>query len=247
VSGQDEGDWIRVLFPKKETVERFLPKQNAQGDECLEHKGEDCWRVVDSSGQQRPVSYRRTKNFDDKDGHVQPAPLDTMVTGQDEGDWIRVLVPKDVVGNVPPGTVLDDGIAHPDWQNFYLCSHPAMQRNRQDVITVKAPHYYVLLDQNDFVKQRKRLQQLLLHLCFNYGRCTRSVSYPTPTYYADLLCDRARVWLQALHPQSLDDWSDTASSLSMTAEDIEKHVRTANSLFTKEEVTKDLQGLLFWL
>ena len=30
------------------------------------------------------------------------------------------------------------------------------------------------------------------YLCHLYSRCTRAVSYPTPTYYAHLVAERAR-------------------------------------------------------
>ena len=36
------------------------------------------------------------------------------------------------------------------------------------------------------------LETLAYYLCHLYSRCTRSVSYPTPTYYAHLAADRAR-------------------------------------------------------
>ena len=35
-------------------------------------------------------------------------------------------------------------------------------------------------------------QVLSYYLCHLYSRCTRAVSYPTPTYYAHLVADRAR-------------------------------------------------------
>ena len=33
---------------------------------------------------------------------------------------------------------------------------------------------------------------LSYYLCHLYSRCTRAVSYPTPTYYAHLVAERAR-------------------------------------------------------
>ena len=35
-------------------------------------------------------------------------------------------------------------------------------------------------------------QVLSYYLCHLYSRCTRAVSYPTPTYYAHLVAERAR-------------------------------------------------------
>ena len=35
-------------------------------------------------------------------------------------------------------------------------------------------------------------EQLAYYLCHLYSRCTKSVSYPAPTYYSHLAADRAR-------------------------------------------------------
>ncbi len=32
-------------------------------------------------------------------------------------------------------------------------------------------------------------------MCYNYAKATRAISYATPAYYADRLCDRGRVYL----------------------------------------------------
>jgi eukaryotic translation initiation factor 2C len=40
-------------------------------------------------------------------------------------------------------------------------------------------------------------------LCYTYARCTRSVSIPAPTKYADLLAFRGTLYIKA------DDQSDT--------------------------------------
>jgi len=48
----------------------------------------------------------------------------------------------------------------------------------------------VLWDDSDF--SADELEVLSYYLCHLYSRCTRAVSYPTPTYYAHLVADRAR-------------------------------------------------------
>ena len=88
-------------------------------------------------------------------------------------------------GNALAGTVVDQGINHPTEGDFYLVSHEGIQG------TSKPCHYHVLWDDSDL--QADELEKLAYYLCHLYSRCTRSVSYPAPTYYAHLVAFRARV------------------------------------------------------
>ena len=120
-------------------------------------------------------------------------------------------------GNALAGTVVDQGINHPTEGDFYLLrcenfifsgerltfdihSHEGIQG------TSRPCHYHVLWDDSDF--SADELEVLSYYLCHLYSRCTRfdpqhcstvlncslyrAVSYPTPTYYAHLVADRAR-------------------------------------------------------
>lgn len=87
-------------------------------------------------------------------------------------------------GNALAGTVIDQGINHPTEGDFYLVSHEGIQG------TSRPCHYHVLWDDSNF--HADDLETLAYYLCHLYSRCTRSVSYPTPTYYAHLVADRAR-------------------------------------------------------
>merc|ERR1712240_345493 len=87
-------------------------------------------------------------------------------------------------GNALAGTVVDQGINHPTEGDFYLVSHEGIQG------TSRPCHYQVLWDDSNFTADD--LEVLAYYLCHLYSRCTRSVSYPTPTYYAHLVADRAR-------------------------------------------------------
>ena len=69
--------------------------------------------------------------------------------------------------------------------------------------TNKPAHYYVLLDENGFGSDG--IQLLTYWMCFLYVRCTRSVSYAPPAYYAHLA---------ALHGRYLT-FSDSDASSSM--------------------------------
>ncbi|UYV61644.1 AGO1 [Cordylochernes scorpioides] len=99
--------------------------------------------------------------------------------------------------NIPAGTTVDVGITHPTEFDFYLCSHPGVQKQY-------CYHCYLLsedgylktfplpctMDDNQFSSDE--IQCLTYQLCHTYVRCTRSVSIPAPAYYAHLVAVRAR-------------------------------------------------------
>ncbi|KAG7155224.1 argonaute 2-like 4, partial [Homarus americanus] len=106
---------------------------------------------------------------------------------------------RDGVGkckNVPPGTVVDSGITHPSERDFYLCSHQGIQG------TSKPTHYHILWDDNDMTMDD--IQMLTYSLCHLYFRCTRSVSLPSPAYYAHLAAFRAKVHISELSERDGD-------------------------------------------
>jgi len=90
--------------------------------------------------------------------------------------------------NVPAGTVVDTEITHPTALDFYLVSHASIQG------VARPTKYRKLWDDNDM--QEDELEQLTYHLCHMFTRCTRSVSYPAPTYYAHLAAARAKVYCE---------------------------------------------------
>ncbi|KAH6928600.1 hypothetical protein HPB50_017370 [Hyalomma asiaticum] len=104
-------------------------------------------------------------------------------------------------GNVPPGTVIDTVVTHPVDFDFFLYSHFGIQG------TSRPAHYYVLWDDNDF--KADTLQKLTYGLCHTYARCSRSVSIPTPVYYAHHATKRAKCYVDAR-----TDGSDSGSSSS---------------------------------
>ncbi|KAL0831464.1 hypothetical protein ABMA28_002265 [Loxostege sticticalis] len=86
--------------------------------------------------------------------------------------------------NVDPGTVVDKDIVHASELDFYLVSHHAIKG------TARPTRYHAVC--NDGRIPHDEVEQLTYYLCHLYSRCMRSVSYPTPTYYAHLACLRAR-------------------------------------------------------
>ncbi|RKF74147.1 Protein argonaute [Golovinomyces cichoracearum] len=86
--------------------------------------------------------------------------------------------------NSLPGTLVERDITHPFENDFYLCSHAAIQG------TARPVHYYVILDEancspNDFHK-------MIYNMSYQYMRSTTPVSIIPAVYYAHLASNRAR-------------------------------------------------------
>lgn len=100
-------------------------------------------------------------------------------------------------GNVIPGTIVDTGIVDTHRFDFFLYGHAGIQG------TSVPAHYTVLHDENNF--SADDIQRLTYYLGYTFSRCTRSVSFTTPVYYAHLAAARARFFL--------NETSDGASTI----------------------------------
>lgn len=96
----------------------------------------------------------------------------------------------DRTGNPKPGTIVDRGVTGEKLFDFFLLAHQGLQG------TSKPAHYVVIKDDNKFGADQ--LQGLTHNLCYTFARATRSVSICPPAYYADLLCERGRSYLQGV-------------------------------------------------
>ena len=102
-------------------------------------------------------------------------------------------------GNPKPGTVVDRGVTMEKGWDFFLQPHKCIQG------TARPAHYIVLLNTFTDLSSRK-LIEITHNLCYLFPRATRAVSICPPAYYADLLCDRARCYLnQVYNPDSAAD------------------------------------------
>ncbi|KAM6567334.1 hypothetical protein CsatA_026462 [Cannabis sativa] len=99
--------------------------------------------------------------------------------------------------NIPPGTIVDNGIVHPRNYDFYLCSHAGM------IGTSRPAHYHVLVDEIDFSPDD--LQNLIHSLSYVYQRSTTAISIVAPICYAHLAAYQMGQFIK------LDDFSDTSS------------------------------------
>ncbi|KAK0445319.1 Piwi domain-containing protein [Desarmillaria tabescens] len=85
-------------------------------------------------------------------------------------------------GDLLPGTVIDQAITSRVEFDFYLQSHGGL------LGTSKSSHY----TRTHALYSPDAIQALAYTLCFTYARSTRSVSIPTPVYYAHIVCSRAK-------------------------------------------------------
>jgi hypothetical protein len=93
-------------------------------------------------------------------------------------------------GNPQPGTIVDRHVTGEKLFDFFLLAHQGLQG------TSKPAHYIVLKD--DIKLGTDQVQNLTHNLCYTFARATRSVSICPPAYYADLLCERGRSYLQGV-------------------------------------------------
>ncbi|KAH0425471.1 piwi domain-containing protein [Colletotrichum camelliae] len=109
--------------------------------------------------------------------------------------------------NIKNGTVVDRGVTQACVWDFFLTAHTALKG------TARPAHYTVLMDEifrekyGVGVPAADQLEKITHNLCYLFGRATKAVSICPPAYYADILCDRAR-----LHRPHLFDESDAAST-----------------------------------
>ncbi|KAK4686283.1 eukaryotic translation initiation factor 2C, partial [Tremellales sp. Uapishka_1] len=93
----------------------------------------------------------------------------------------------DRTGNLKPGLVVDRSVVHPYAFDFFLQAHAGL------VGTARPTHYICLLD--ELGSSPDQLQQLVNALCYTFARCTRSVSLVPVCYIADLVCQKARIFV----------------------------------------------------
>ncbi|GKB31585.1 argonaute 2-like protein [Tanacetum coccineum] len=87
--------------------------------------------------------------------------------------------------NVPAGTVFDSQIVHPNYENFYMCTHYANHG------TSKPKHFYVLHDENNLGVEE--IEKLCYYMCYVSAHNTSPIPLVTPVHYADLAAYRSRM------------------------------------------------------
>ncbi|OQR70493.1 protein argonaute-3-like, partial [Tropilaelaps mercedesae] len=81
-------------------------------------------------------------------------------------------------GNIPPGTYIDNDVVHPINHDLYMYTHEGL------LGTSRPTHYQVI--HSDCEIQTDELTEMIYYLTHNYVRASKSVSIPSPIYYAHL-------------------------------------------------------------
>jgi eukaryotic translation initiation factor 2C len=127
--------------------------------------------------------------------------------------------------------------------DFFLQSHVGIKG------TAKPTHYFVLQDDMKFSAQQ--LQDFIHSLCFTYARSTCSVSYATPAYYADRLCDRVRHyyadWLSGKVPVRQPNKNENVTREHIGWQDFKKAWHRASVTGERNPWNKNLDDKMFWL
>ncbi|KAI1757701.1 ribonuclease H-like domain-containing protein [Xylaria castorea] len=134
--------------------------------------------------------------------------------------YVTKAADGDRSGNPKAGTVVDRGVTEARSWDFFLQSHAAIKG------TARPAHYFVLLDEIFRHRYGKKigknvadeLQMTTQSLCYAFGRATKAVSYCTPAYLADILCERGRCYYYELY-----DSASSASTYTRTDDGTEEN------------------------
>ncbi|KAF6840259.1 RNA interference and gene silencing protein [Colletotrichum plurivorum] len=133
--------------------------------------------------------------------------------------------------NIKNGTVVDRGVTQARYWDFFLTAHTALKG------TARPAHYTVLLDEifrdkyGVGAKAADQLEKLTHDLCYLFGRATKAVSICPPAYYADIVCDRARV-----HRPEIFDQEDTESQAT-----------GVSNISTARQVHENLKDTMYYI
>ncbi|KAF1849346.1 Piwi-domain-containing protein [Cucurbitaria berberidis CBS 394.84] len=137
--------------------------------------------------------------------------------------------------NCKPGLLVDNVITSPYFADFYLQSHNGIKG------TARPCHYFVL--RNEMEMTTDELQDLTHNLCHTYVRATLGVSYASPAYYADRLCERGRCYLRAWYNPDNQHRGDYDTHRKKVEELVEterkRPQRGKNQRKTVEEIKED--------
>ncbi|KAK8051012.1 hypothetical protein PG993_002397 [Apiospora rasikravindrae] len=117
--------------------------------------------------------------------------------------------------NPYPGFLVERGATHPDFWDFFLNSHNAIQG------TARPIHYQVILDE---IRHRPDdLQRMVFHHCYQYCRSTQPVSLHPAVFYAHLASKRAVAHLQPATPPNQAGQPPTPAPLMSMRRDLHKY------------------------
>merc|ERR1712129_437092 len=89
------------------------------------------------------------------------------------------------------------------------------------------------------------LERITYDLCHLYSRADKTVSYASPTYLADHLCERGKLYLETQYPDSCDTESIVMSNQTSEEEDarIRKMIEERVSWFNETQSAINSGGM----
>ncbi|KAK2871788.1 hypothetical protein FQN49_002828 [Arthroderma sp. PD_2] len=134
--------------------------------------------------------------------------------------------------NARCGTVVDRGVTETRNWDFFLQAHTALQG------TARPAHYYIVVDEIFCRRQNPayptvadELEDLTHNMCYLFARATKAVSICPPAYYADLVCERARAYLNQFYDDNASQHSSTSGVSAASAQQLQVHARVADTMF----------------
>lgn len=92
--------------------------------------------------------------------------------------------------NIKPGTVVDHSVVHPEFAEFFLNSHRALQG------TARTPKYTLLLNESKYTMEQ--LESITYVLCYGHQIVQLTTSLPSPVYIAGRYAERGRKLFSSL-------------------------------------------------
>ncbi|GAA6033309.1 hypothetical protein JCM8097_006685 [Rhodosporidiobolus ruineniae] len=114
------------------------------------------------------------------------SPKLTFVPGIKTNHMRAFNVHKGRVENVEPGTIIDDGIAHVQFDDWFAAAH------KSGIGTTRLVRYCLLADSSRPRLSEEALQHLAHVLCYVNQRVNKACSLPAPVSYADILANQMR-------------------------------------------------------
>ncbi|KAI4518819.1 Piwi-domain-containing protein [Schizophyllum commune Loenen D] len=197
----------------KELIQAYMDARKQEGKTAAASKPARIFVYRDgvSEGQFKQVKDEELPKLRAACRSLQVTPKITFVR---HNTRLNPLGNKDRSGNAPAGSVIDTNIVDPVEFDFYLQSHAGIQGTSRPVhywVSNNSPFVILMTDDAD------ALQRFTYNLCHVYARATRSVSIPAPTYYADIVCARAKTHYKYRNDHSVPSEATSSSAGQSTA------------------------------
>ncbi|ETI24054.1 hypothetical protein G647_03423 [Cladophialophora carrionii CBS 160.54] len=172
---------------------------------------------------------------------MSPPRLAIIIVGKRHNTRFYAPSKKGKVEDPQCGTVVDRGVTEARHWDFFMQAHNALKG------TARPAHYYVVYDDifrgfqkhqestadgSPFSSAADALEDLTHNMSYTFGRATTAVSICPPAYYADLVCDRARLYLsEFFDPSSHASVSSGSRTGGPDSSMVRLHARTAETMF----------------